>query len=107
GECRFYFDSFVLDSKIAGIGICGNTGDVCAMPAITATSSGISIGGTIDSINRYTTDGSNPKTSATALNVTGGATTTLALSGPTSIRMYIIANNHRVDSGVTDFYYAG
>ncbi|MDR0812873.1 MAG: hypothetical protein LBO63_02565 [Oscillospiraceae bacterium] len=107
GECRFYFDSFVLDPKLNGIAICGGTADVCAMPTITATTNGVIVAGTVNSTNRYTTDGSNPKTSDTAQDFTGGTSATLALSGPCRVRVYIIPQNTRVVSGVSEFNYVG
>jgi hypothetical protein len=64
GECRFYHDAFVLDSKVNGLYVYSTTGAVT--PTVTVTgSSATAVSSGATSI-RYTTDGSNPKTSETA-----------------------------------------
>jgi hypothetical protein len=65
GECRFYHDSFVLDAKVNGIYICGSSASMLDMPSFTGTSS-VTVACTNATTVKYTTDGSNPKTSATA-----------------------------------------
>lgn len=69
GECRFYHDSFVLDSKINGIFVHAKDG-MAATPTGdngTTASGKVTLSSTTsDAIIKYTTDGTNPKTSATA-----------------------------------------
>lgn len=76
GECRYIHDSFVLGNKADGIYVHAKDG-VCAAPAgdtttaagkvtLTCATSGASI--------RYTTDGSNPKTSDTAADYSAAFT---------------------------------
>ncbi|MDR0861991.1 MAG: chitobiase/beta-hexosaminidase C-terminal domain-containing protein [Oscillospiraceae bacterium] len=69
GECRFYHDSFVLDSKLDGIYVYATDG--VALPVITVTSGEMSITtATTGATIWYTLDGSNPKTSETAIQYT-------------------------------------
>lgn len=69
GECRFYMDAFVLDNKVNGIYVHAKDG-MCAIPTGDAgsTSDGklTLTTQTSSATIKYTTDGSNPKTSATA-----------------------------------------
>ncbi len=65
GECRFYHDSFVLDNKICGIYVHAK-GTMAALPTATGTSSITLACATGSAVIKYTTDGSNPKTSSTA-----------------------------------------
>jgi hypothetical protein len=65
GECRFYHDSFVLDAKVNGIYVYGAGTGMLDMPAFSGTSS-VTITCANATTIKYTTDGSNPKTSATA-----------------------------------------
>ncbi len=78
GECRFIHDSFVLDTKINGICVHAKEG-MCAAPT---GDNGTTAGGKV-TLNcatggatiKYTTDGSNPKTSATAVTYSAAFTT--------------------------------
>lgn len=78
GECRFYHDSFVLDAKVNGIYVHAATG-MLPVPTFTGTTS-VTIACSGASTIKYTTDGSNPKTSetattyASAVSVTAGQT---------------------------------
>ena len=74
GECRFYHDSFVLDSKVEGLFVYSTNG--LEMPKITVTglSAAITAGGGAAIV--YTTDGSNPKTSDSALTYMAAVTLT-------------------------------
>lgn len=64
GLCRY--DSFVLAQKADGIYVYAEDG-VCDAPAITASGNSVSItSGTSGATIKYTTDGTNPKTSETA-----------------------------------------
>jgi len=69
GECRFYHDSFVLDAKVNGIFVHARSG-MCPVPAFTGTSE-VAITCEGAEVIRYTTDGSNPKTSPSAKVYTG------------------------------------
>ena len=67
GECRFYHDSFVLDNKIDGIYVHSTSGT--AMPVIAISSNSVTVNcATSGATIKYTTDGTNPKTSETAAN---------------------------------------
>jgi hypothetical protein len=60
------FDSFVLAQKANGIYVYSNSG-VCATPEFSISSNAVTITcGTSSATIKYTTDGSNPKTSSTA-----------------------------------------
>lgn len=75
GECRFYHDSFVLDSKINGIYVYGLTGSVVKTPEITVTAGSAAVTcATAGATIKYTTDGSNPKSSESALSYTAPVT---------------------------------
>jgi hypothetical protein len=65
GECRFYHDSFVLDAKVNGMYIYGNSSTMPDMPTYTGTSS-VTIACTNATTIKYTTDGTNPKASSAA-----------------------------------------
>lgn len=100
GECRFYHDSFVIGNKADGIGV--HTASGAAAPVIdTTTSSGkVTIKSTTDGAAiRYTTDGSNPKTSDTAAAYSAAFTTPAA---GTVIRAYA-EKSGMVSSGITTF----
>ena len=99
GECRYIYDSFVLDQKINGLYVHAQSG-VVAAPTITKGSSTTSMASTTASaVIKYTTDGSNPKTSATA------STYSAAITNPaagTVIKAYASLSGS-VDSAVTTY----
>ncbi|UOO38255.1 chitobiase/beta-hexosaminidase C-terminal domain-containing protein [Oscillospiraceae bacterium CM] len=64
GECRFYHDSFVLDAKVSGIYVHAASG-MLPLPTMTGTST-VTVTCADATTIKYTTDGSNPKTSGTA-----------------------------------------
>lgn len=80
GECRYIYDSFVLGNKADGLYVHAQSG-VCAAPAgDTTTASGkvTLTSATSGAAIRYTTDGSNPKTSGTAADYSAAFTTPAA-----------------------------
>jgi hypothetical protein len=96
GECRFYHDSFVLESKLNGIYIYGPT--VVAMPNVVIVSGNATITCNTSNVTmKYTLDGSNPKTSDTAL------TYSAAVAVPTgaTLRVYAYRAGY-APSGVTE-----
>ena len=73
GECRFYHDSFVLDSKINGLYLYSTGGAAAPSIALSGGTAKITCetaGATI----MFTTDGSNPKSSDTAAVYDGPVT---------------------------------
>jgi hypothetical protein len=96
GECRFYHDAFVLDSKLAGLYVYTTAGAVTPMitlagsnATLTTTTSGASV--------KYTTDGSNPKSSDTAAVYSGA----VALTPGQTIRAYALKTG-LLPSGVSE-----
>lgn len=69
GECRFYHDAFVLDAKVNGIYVHAESG-MCPVPAFSGAET-VTITCQGAEVIRYTTDGTNPKTSPTAKVYTG------------------------------------
>lgn len=98
GECRFYHDSFVLDAKVNGIYVHAVSGMLPA-PTFTGTSS-VTITCSGATAIKYTTDGSNPKTSDTALTYSSAVTLT---SGQT-LRAYGLASGS-VNSPIKEYTY--
>ncbi|NLB28805.1 MAG: hypothetical protein GX823_01030 [Clostridiales bacterium] len=95
GECRFYHDAFVLDSKANGIYVYSTTGAVT--PTISISDANATVTSTGSSSIRYTTDGSNPKTSATALTYSAA----VALTSGQTIRAYA-EKSGGVNSGIAE-----
>lgn len=88
GRCRFYFDSFVLDNYVNGLYVHAKTG---ALPAPTLTNSSNSVTFACSGATgiKYTVDGSNPKTSATAVTVLAAAfSTAVTLTAGQTLRAY-------------------
>ncbi len=84
GECRFYHDSFVLDNKINGIFVHAK-GSMAAAPTASGTSSVTLACATSGASIKYTTDGSNPKTSGSSQTYSAPLT---GLPSGTRIRFY-------------------
>ena len=95
GECRFYHDAFVLDSKLDGIYVYSTSGAV--MPTIAIVGGNATVTSSGSSAIFYTTDGSNPKTSETALAYSGAVT----LAAGKTIRAYA-KKTGAVNSGVSE-----
>lgn len=79
-ECRFYYDSFVLSNKINGLYVFAS-GGMCPAPTVSISSAGaVTITVASGATAKYTTDGTDPKTSSSAtvyagsFNVGDGAT---------------------------------
>ncbi|SHI11452.1 Chitobiase/beta-hexosaminidase C-terminal domain-containing protein [Sporobacter termitidis DSM 10068] len=83
GECRFYHDSFVLDAKVNGIYVYGNSASMLDMPVVSGTAS-VTVACAGATAIRYTTDGTNPKTSETAATYASA----VALSVGQTLRVY-------------------
>lgn len=93
GECRFYHDAFVLDAKVNGIYVYGSsTGAMLDMPTVTGGDTPV-IACPNSTGCKYTTDGSNPKTSATATTLAAAAYTSGAptLTAGQTYRAYCYA----------------
>lgn len=63
-EGRFYHDAFVLSSKANGIYVAAASGKVTAAPSVSDSSGTVTITGT--GVIKYTTDGTDPRYSASA-----------------------------------------
>ena len=94
GLCRY--DAFVLANKADGIYVYGKTGgSVLAAPVVASYASGtLTLTTTGGETYKYTKDGSNPKTNASAIGVTATGTT-MTITGLTSgnkVRIYKYAS---------------
>ena len=97
GECRFYHDSFVLDSKVTGIYLYTTAG--VEAPAITYSGGKATVTcATSGAAIMYTTDGSNPKTSETAAQYSAAVT----LAAGKTIRVFA-RKAGLVNSAITDY----
>ena len=96
GECRFYHDAFVLDSKLNGLFVYSTTGAVA--PTITLSGANATVASAGSTAVYYTSDGSNPKSSETALLYSAP----VALTVGQTIRAYA-KKTGCVDSGVAEF----
>lgn len=71
------YDSFVLAQKADGIYVYAETGKMAATPTASITSNAVSLESTTSSaVIKYTTDGTNPKTSPTAKTYASAVTIT-------------------------------
>ena len=98
GECRYIYDAFVLDQKINGLYVHAQSG-VVAPVTFTLNTTIAMASATASAVIKYTTDGTNPKTSSTA------ATYSSAITAPASgtvIRAYA-SKSGMVDSAVTEY----
>jgi hypothetical protein len=110
GECRFYHDSFVLDAKVNGIFVHAvDAAKVCAVPtgdAGTTTAGKLTFATTTSGATiRYTTDGSNPKTSDTAGTYNSASKPDLPVTaGKYTIRAYAYKAG-MINSPILEFIY--
>lgn len=95
GECRFYHDSFVLDSKVNGLYAYTTTG--AATPTISISGANATVTSSGATSIYYTTDGSNPKTSPTAALYAAA----VALNAGQTIRAYA-KKTGAINSGVSE-----
>lgn len=99
GECRFLHDSFVLGAKVNGLYVSVDAAKAAASPAISVAAGKATITcGTSGASIRYTTDGTDPKTSAEAKEWT----VAVDVADGTLIRA-CAAKAGLISSGVTEF----
>ena len=108
GECRFYHDSFVLDNKINGLYVHAKDG-ACAVPtgdAGTTTSGKLTLSSATNGATiKYTTDGSNPKTSPTAKTYDGSSKPSLSEDSGKHIVKAFASKSGLVNSPVFELTY--
>lgn len=75
GECRYIYDSFVLGNKADGLYVHAQSG-VQAAPTISISGNQATITASGSTSIKYTTDGTNPKTSPTAQTYSAAVPTT-------------------------------
>ena len=92
---RMLHDCFVFDTQIDGIYVHATAG--CATPTITVTSGEATLAAGSGESIKYTTDGSNPKTSDTAETYSAK----FAVTSGTKIRAYAFKSGS-VSSGVAE-----
>lgn len=69
-----YHDAFVLGAKGDGIGVCGSAALILDAPTMSISSHKVTVTAAAGVVFRYTTDGTNPRYSATAQVYTGEVT---------------------------------
>jgi hypothetical protein len=105
GECRFYHDAFVLDAKINGIYVHAQSG-MLALPTLTKSSNNVTFACANSTGIKYTTDGSNPKTSATATTVlAANYSTAVTLTSGQTMRAYAYAAGY-INSPISEVSYS-
>lgn len=90
------YDSFVLANKADGIYVYGETGKMLAAPTFSISSNAVTISGS--GTVKYTTDGTNPKTSATAQTYT----VAVSITADTKFRAYA-ENSGYVNSPIASY----
>ena len=96
GECRFYYDAFVLGNKVKGLYVYARDG-MCQAPTISISGHSATITAGDGETVKYTLDGTDPKTSATAKTYSGAVPTTAG----TQVRAYA-AKNGSLNSPVAE-----
>ena len=106
GECRFYHDSFVLGSKVYGIYVHVTTTGLAA-PTLTNTSNTVVVACTNSTHAKYTVDGSDPKTSDSAVTIAAAAYTSSAptLTAGQTAKFYCYATGY-LNSPISESAYA-
>jgi hypothetical protein len=106
GECRFYHDSFVLGNKVNGIYVYATAG-MLAAPTLTNTSNSITFACTNATGVKYTVDGTDPKTSSTAVTVLAAAFASgVTLTAGQTLRAYGYATTGYVNSPISETSYS-
>ena len=106
GECRFYHDAFVLDAKVNGIYVYG-TASYLAAPTLSASANKITAACTNSTGIKYTVDGSNPKTSATATTVLAASYSEfVTLTAGQTCRAYAYATSGYMNGAIAEIAYA-
>lgn len=90
------FDSFVLDKKAYAIGVHATAG--CATPTMSVSGGTLTLTAGEGETIKYTTDGSNPKTSSTAKTYSASAKPTGIAAG-TEVKAYA-SKTGALDSGI-------
>lgn len=90
-----YYDAFVLGVRCAGIGVCGTSSVRKAAPSVALDDGGTSVTITRASGTEflYTTDGSDPRWSTTAIRVTTSTASVDIPEDGSPIRVYSVADN--------------
>ena len=97
GLCRY--DAFVLAQKADGIYVYGTTDKSCAAPTFSIASNAVTITSTTSGATiKYTTDGTNPKTSSTAQTYSAAVT----ITADTKFRAYA-SKSGLVDSAISGY----
>lgn len=105
GECRFYHDSFVLGTKVYGLYTHVSTGKGLAAPTLTNSENTITFACANSTGIKYTVDGSDPKTSATATTVLAAAYSTgVTIEAGQTLRAYAYATGY-VNSPISETSY--
>lgn len=94
------YDAFVLAQKANGIYVYAKSG-VCAAPTATLASNELTLASSDSGTIKYTTDGSNPKTSKTAATYTAK----FSVASGDRIRMYA-SKSGMVDSAIAEYVVA-
>lgn len=82
-----YYDAFVIGPKNVGIGVAGSSSAVLNAPTITISSHTMGIAAVTGAVLKYTTDGSDPRWSSTAVASTaGGAISGVSTTAGTKVR---------------------
>lgn len=106
GECRFYHDSFVVGAKVNGIYAYFSTAALAA-PTLTNTSNTIKFACTNSTGVKYTLDGTDPKTSATAETVLAAAYNSgVSITAGQTMRAYAYATTGYANSAISETTYA-
>lgn len=98
-ECRFMHDAFVIGTKVNGLYVDVATANVQATPTIAKSSSTWTITSSGATAIKYTTDGTDPKTSSTAQTYSEALS---GLASGTVIKAYATKTG-ALNSGVAEF----
>jgi hypothetical protein len=106
GECRFYHDSFVLGAKVNGIYCHALAANTLPAPTLTNASNSVTFASTGSTGIKYTLDGTDPKTSGSAVTILAAAySTPVVLTSGQTMRAYAYAAN-KINSPISETAYA-